>query len=47
MMPSLRRRRTKNAGDDSGQRRTTIPGVKAGEAIRTPDIHVGNVTLYH
>ena len=20
---------------------------KAGEAIRTPDIHVGNVTLYH
>jgi hypothetical protein len=22
-------------------------GSKAGEAIRTPDIHVGNVTLYH
>ena len=22
-------------------------GWKAGEAIRTPDIHVGNVTLYH
>jgi len=22
-------------------------GRKAGEAIRTPDIHVGNVTLYH
>ena len=21
--------------------------LKAGEAIRTPDIHVGNVTLYH
>ena len=21
--------------------------IKAGEAIRTPDIHVGNVTLYH
>ena len=20
---------------------------KAGEAIRTPDMHVGNVTLYH
>jgi hypothetical protein len=23
------------------------PCRKAGEAIRTPDIHVGNVTLYH
>ena len=22
-------------------------GWKAGEAIRTPDIHVGNVMLYH
>ena len=21
--------------------------LKAGEAIRTPDFHVGNVTLYH
>jgi hypothetical protein len=38
-----------------GSKTTTAPGIgrgrcsfeKAGEAIRTPDIHVGNVTLYH
>ena len=31
------------------RRETGHPGKgwKAGEAIRTPDIHVGNVTLYH
>jgi hypothetical protein len=36
-----------------GSKTKTAPGIgrgrffKAGEAIRTPDIHVGNVTLYH
>ncbi len=33
MTPSLKRRRKKNAGDDSGQRRTTIPAAKAGDRI--------------
>ena len=40
------------SGADPGQQKTAAVGIdpggpKAGDGIRTHDIHVGNVTLYH